>query len=154
KYLDKFFVCSFQRVGTFRIVGKQKQGGNVATYLCAPDGRVLHVIPGPVDADTFLREAKWLVATAEKGIEQSKGDGAKFKVHMRQAHADKLRKEFGLAVDAITFDQPDPSDNTGPLTYRDPSGRPLAPVLPPSPINGPDVKFRYLQEAIGKAKDA
>ena len=35
-------MSSFQRVGTFRIVGKQKQGGNVATYFCAPDGRVLH----------------------------------------------------------------------------------------------------------------
>ena len=34
----------------FKIVGGAKQGGNVATYFCAPDGRVLHVIAGPVDA--------------------------------------------------------------------------------------------------------
>ena len=54
EYLEKYFVSAFQRVGTFRIVGKQKQGGNVATYFCAPDGRVLHAIAGPVNADTIL----------------------------------------------------------------------------------------------------
>ena len=43
KYLNKHFVSSYQKVGTFKIVGKQKQGGNVASYFCAPDGRVLHV---------------------------------------------------------------------------------------------------------------
>ena len=43
KYLNEYFVSSFQKVATFRIVGKQKQGGNVASYFCAPDGRVLHV---------------------------------------------------------------------------------------------------------------
>ncbi len=67
-FIEKNFVSSFQRVATFRIVGKQKQGGNVATYFCAPDGRVLHAIAGPVDAQTMFREAKWVVASAEAGI--------------------------------------------------------------------------------------
>ena len=59
KYLNENFVSSFQKVATFRIInGVQKQGGNVASYFCAPDGRVLHVIAGPVDAGTMLREAK------------------------------------------------------------------------------------------------
>ncbi|MCI0638231.1 MAG: hypothetical protein L0Y72_00010 [Gemmataceae bacterium] len=154
KYVEKYFCSSFQRVGTFRIVGKQKQGGNVATYFCAPDGRVLHTIPGPVDAQTMLREAKWVVETAKKGIEVSKGDGAAFKAHMRKAHADKLRTEHGLVVQPVTFDPPDPKDNTGPLTYRDPSGQPLAPVLPPTPIDGPDVKFLLMQERSAKAAGA
>ena len=47
KLIEKHFVSSFQRVGTFRIVGQQKQGGNVATYFCAPDGRVLDRISVP-----------------------------------------------------------------------------------------------------------
>ena len=68
KYLEENFVSSFQRVGTFRIVGKAKQGGNVASYFCAPDGRVLHAIAGPVDAATLLREAQWVVETARKGM--------------------------------------------------------------------------------------
>jgi hypothetical protein len=147
EYFDKNFVCAFQRVGTFRIVGKNKQGGNVATYFCAPDGRVLHAVAGPVDAATLLRESKWVVETAEKGIALSKGDGGRFKAFFRQAHADKVRAEEGLAVEPVTFDPPDAQGDGDALTYRDPTGRPLAPVLPPTPINGPDVKFRAMQTA-------
>ena len=159
KYFEKYFVASFQRVGTFKIVQtpngpKQKQGGNVATYFCAPDGRLLHAIAGPVDAATMLREAKWVVETAQKAIDASKNDGASFKAYMRKAHADKLRNDHGLVVEPVTFDPPDPKDNDGALTYRDPSGRPLAPVLPPAPIDGPDVKFRVRLEAAAKAAPA
>ncbi len=154
KYFEKYFVAAFQRVGTFKIVGKQKQGGNVATYFCATDGRVLHAIAGPVDAATLLREAKWVVETTQKGIEVSKGDGAAFKAFFRKAHADKLRNEYGLVVEPITYDPPDPKDNDGALTYRDPTGRPLAPVLPPPPIDGPDVKFRVQLEAAARALPA
>jgi len=154
KFLNEHFASSFQRVATFRIAGKQKQGGNVATYFCAPDGRVLHALAGPVDAQTMLRESQWVVTTAKKGIEVSKGDGAAFKAHMRKAHADKLRTEHGLVVEPITFDPPDAADNAGALTYRDPTGRPLAPVLPPAPIDGPDVKFRAMQELSAKSAGA
>jgi hypothetical protein len=151
KYLEEHFVSSFQKVATFRIVGKQKQGGNVASYFCAPDGRVLHVIPGPVDANTLLREAKWVVQTATSAVDAAKGDGAAFKALIRKAHAQKLRTEYGLVVEPVTFDPPDTQDTNSALTYRDPSGRPLAPVLPPVPIDGPDVKFRARQEAMAKA---
>jgi len=145
EYIEENFVSAFQKVGTFKIVGKAKQGGNVATYFCAPDGRVLHAVAGPVDAQTMLREAKWVVETARKGIEQSKGDGGVFKAYMRKAHADKLRTESGLVVEPVTFDPPDAQGENDALTYRDPTGRPLAPVLPPAPIDGPDVKFRLEQ---------
>ncbi len=154
KLLAQNFVSSFQRVGTFRIVGKQKQGGNVATYFCAPDGRVLHALAGPVDAATMLRETKWVIDTATKGVEVSKGDGTAFKAHMRKAHAEKLRTEHGLVVEPVTFDPPGPDENTGVLTYSDPTGRPLAPVLPPAPIDGPDVKFRAMQELSAKGAGA
>jgi hypothetical protein len=154
EYLDKHFVCAFQRVGTFKIVGKQKQGGNVASYFCAPDGRVLHAVAGPVDGPTFLRESKWIVETATKAIEDSKGDGGKFKVIMRTAHADKLRREHGLSVEPITFDPPEKQDPNDALTYRDPTGRPLAPILKPAPIDGPDVTFRAMQEKAQNAPGA
>ena len=75
KYLNEYFACSFQKVATFRIVGQQKQGGNVASYFCAPDGRVLHVVAGPVNADTLLREAKWVVETTKKEMDDAKGYG-------------------------------------------------------------------------------
>lgn len=140
KYVNEEFVAAFQKVGTFVVNNGQKQGGNVATYFCAPDGRVLHVIAGPVDAATFLREAKWVVNAAEKAVAESKKSGKQFKVLMREAHAAKIREETGLAVEPVTFDYVAQDDNSA-LTYRDPTGRPLAPVLPPPPIEGPDVRL-------------
>ena len=99
KYLNEYFVSSFQKVATFRIVnGTQKQGGNVASYFCAPDGRVLHVVAGPVDAGTLLREATWVVETTKKAMAESKDDGAAFKAYFRKAHAERLRQEHGLVV--------------------------------------------------------
>ena len=43
-------------------------------------------------------------------------------------------------VDAVTVDEPT-NGASGALTYRDPSGKALAPKLPPPPIQGPDVSF-------------
>jgi hypothetical protein len=148
KLVNEHFVCSFQRVGTFRIVGKQKQGGNVATYFCAPDGRVLHAIAGPVNAQQMVQETRWVVDNAVRCMKEAKNDGAKFKALFRTAHAEKLRQQYGLVVQPVTFDPLVDQDPNSALTYRDPTGRPLAPQLPPSPINGPDVKFRFQQEAL------
>lgn len=140
KYLNEYFVSSFQKVATFKIVGAAKQGGNVAAYFCAPDGRVLHCVAGPVDAATMLREAKWVVETAKWAIKESKGNGGTFKALFRTAHAKKLKDETGLVVEPVTFDAPEPDPKSA-LTYNDPSGRPIAPKLPPPPIEGPDVRL-------------
>jgi hypothetical protein len=158
KFVNENFVSAFQKVGTFRVVNGQKQGGNVATYFCAPDGRVLHVIAGPVDAGTFLREAQWVVNSCEKALTESSKTGRQFKALMREYHAQKLREETGLTVEAITFD-PVPLDADAALTYRDPTGQPLAPVLPPAPIEGPDVtlaekEFHFRQANVAKAPGA
>ncbi len=139
KYIGEHFVSSFQKVATFRIVNGAKQGGNVAAYFCAPDGRVLHVIAGPVDAATLLGEAKWVVDSVRKAIEESKRTDRNFKAIFRTWHAERLRREHGFVVKPVTFDSP--SDPDGPLTFRDPTGRPLVPVLPPPPIDGPDVSL-------------
>jgi hypothetical protein len=149
KYINEHFVASFQKVATFQIVDGAKQGGNVAAYFCAPDGRVLHVVAGPVDAATMLKEAKWVVEAAKDCVAKSKESGKSFKSLLREAHALKLRNELGLVVDAAEFDVTD--DDTDPVTARDPSGRPLVPVPPPPPIDGPDVSFRHLQEDAAKA---
>jgi hypothetical protein len=153
KYLNEYFASSFQKVATFRIVGNQKQGGNVASYFCAPDGRVLHVVAGPVDGPTLLREAEWVVDTTKKAMAEVKDDGAKFKAYFRKAHAERLRQEHGLVVEPVTFDPAEADENSA-LTYRDPSGRPLAPKLPIPPIDGPDVTFKFKQEAAGRALGA
>jgi len=147
KYLNEYFVSSFQKVATFKIVGAQKQGGNVASYFCAPDGRVLHVIAGPVDAATMLRESKWVVETTKKAMEEAKDDGGKFKAIFRKAHADRLKAEHGMTVEAVTFDPPIVQDEKSALTYNDPTGRPLAPKLPPPPVDGPNVEIKAEMDA-------
>jgi hypothetical protein len=157
KFVNEYFCSSYQKVATFKIVNGQKQGGNVAAYFCAPDGRVLHCVAGPVDAGTFLREAKWVVEIAKKAIAESKGDGAKFKSYMRVAHAKKLQDETGLAIEPVTFDPPEPQGENDALTYRDPSGRSLAPKLPPPPIDGPDVRLEpaeFNRRQLAEAKNA
>jgi hypothetical protein len=145
KYLNEYFVSGFQKVGTFKIVGPQKQGGNVAAYFCAPDGRVLHCIAGPVDAGTMLRESKWVVETTKKAMDEAKGDGSKFKATFRRAHAERLKNEHGIVVEPVTFDPPVEQDPNSALTYNDPTGRPLAPKLPQPPIDGPDVTLKAKQ---------
>ena len=154
KYLNEYFCSAFQKVATFRIVGNQKQGGNVAAYFCAPDGRVLHLVAGPVDAATMLREAKWVVETTKKAMEEAKNDGGKFKAYFRKAHAERLKNEHGVVVEAITFDPPAEQDPNSALTFVDPSGRPLAPRLPPPPIDGPDVTLRGKEMQENAKRDA
>jgi hypothetical protein len=154
KYLNEYFVSSFQKVATFKIVGNQKQGGNVASYFCAPDGRVLHVVAGPVDSATMLKEARWVVETTEKAMKEAKGDGAVFKAIFRKAHAERLRAENGLVVEPVTYDPVVEQDPKAALTYNDPTGQPLAPKLPPPPIDGPDVTLKDKQELAAKAPGA
>jgi hypothetical protein len=93
-------VASFQKVGTFRKVGQQKQGGNVASYFCTPDGEVLHVVPGPVDAATLLREARWAVDTWRLAqLEGREADNSlPYKKFLRKAHAERLMQEYGVTV--------------------------------------------------------
>ena len=150
RYLAKHFVSSFQKVATFRIVNGAKQGGNVASYFCAPDGRVLHCVAGPVNAATMLREAKWVVEGVKKAMKAHADSGASFKVQFRRWHAERLRKEHGLVVEPVTHD-PVKQDEDDPLQFRDPTGRPIVPVLPPPPIDGPDVSFKLAQEAASRA---
>jgi hypothetical protein len=100
KYLNDHFVSSFQKVATFRIASGQKQGGNVASYFCTPDNRVLHIIAGPVDAATMLRESRWVAEAYKLAMLESATNPSRFTQLMRQAHADRLRREHGLDVAA------------------------------------------------------
>jgi hypothetical protein len=153
EYLNKHFVSSFQKVATFKIVEGQKQGGNVAAYFCAPDGRVLHCVAGPVNAAQMLAEAKWVVETARATVEESKKTGVPFKTLLRRQHAERLRREHGLIVDPTGFDIPEKAEDD-PVSYRDPSGRPIVAALPPPPLDGPDVEFKLKQAAAAEDCEA
>ena len=97
-YLNQHFVCSFQKVGNFRIVNGQKVGGNVASYFTLDDGSVLHVLAGPADANTMLREARWVVETRKLAIMTSHGNHDKYKAAWRKAHAERLQAEHGMMM--------------------------------------------------------
>jgi len=97
KYLNASFVATYQKVGTFTLAGRQKQGGNVATYFCTPDGRVLHAVAGPVNAAVLLREARWAVETYKLArLERPDDASPEFRALLWQAHADRLRQEYGV----------------------------------------------------------
>ena len=133
KLINKHFIASFQRVGSFKIEGKQKQGGNVATYFCAPDGRVLNAIAGPVDAKTMLEEAEWTILKTREAIKESKGSADRFKTLLRRYHAERLQEKYGARVTPILKDQAMQTLDTA-LAYRDADGRKLAPILSLPPI--------------------
>lgn len=106
KYLNTHFVSAFQKVGTFRLTGGGKQGGNVASYFCTPDGRVQHVIAGPVSAEWFLREARWVVETWKLAVLEHRDAGPKLEAFFAKAHADRLHSEHGIVLKNASSAQP------------------------------------------------
>lgn len=65
--------AAWKKVGTFSIhtcpaeAGRTtKSGGNVMTYFCTPQLHVIHAIPGNVEADEFIREARWALELADR----------------------------------------------------------------------------------------
>jgi hypothetical protein len=101
KYLSGNFVASYQKVGTFTINGGQKQGGNVASYFCTPDGHVLHAIAGPVNAEVLLREARWVVETEKMAALQGVKSDQRHRMHWRKAHAERLQDEHHLDLQRV-----------------------------------------------------
>ena len=96
KYVITHFVSAFQKVATFQINGNQKQGGNVASYFCTPDGLVLHAIAGPVNDDVFLREARWTVETYNLALLDKNKTTIQLRAFFQKAHMDRLRSEHGF----------------------------------------------------------
>src|SRR5262249_45088326 len=85
---------------TFRVVNGQKQGGNVVSYFTLANGAVMHAVPGPVDASTLLREARWVVETRKLAVGLSHGDLDKYKEVFRRAHPERLRRGQRFVFDA------------------------------------------------------
>lgn len=110
QYLNEYFVSTYQKVATFRINGDQKQGGNVASYFCTPEGRVLHVLAGPVNADQLLREARWAVESYKMARLECREDATRLRMFLWKVHGERLRQEYGLD---LTADNAWPSRDLG-----------------------------------------
>ena len=109
QYLNRHFVSAFQKVATFRIDGGQKQGGNVAAYFCTPAGLVLHAVAGPVNAETFLREARWANETYHLA-QLDADDPTQLRDYFRKAHLGRLQREHGVRLHPGQL--PRPQDST------------------------------------------
>jgi hypothetical protein len=98
EYVSSHFVAAHKKVGTFQKDGENKNGGNVATYFCLPDETVIHVIPGPVDAETFLREAHWAVDVYESAMMEHSDEPDGVKSYIKLAHAIRYQTDSGRGV--------------------------------------------------------
>src|SRR5262249_35228598 len=104
-YINENFVATYMKVGTFQIINGQKVGGNVASYFCLPDGGVVHAVPGKVNADTLLSEARWAYEAHKYArmratlLTTGETDPFRFRGMMSQAHAERYlaEKNPGLA---------------------------------------------------------
>lgn len=100
-YLNESFVSTYLKVGTFQIVGGQKQGGNVASYFCLSDGSVLHAVPGKVDANRFLQEARWAYEVHKSALTYctnlvtGQPSVSKYRDHVKKAHTERYFAEAG-----------------------------------------------------------
>ncbi len=93
-------MSAFQKVATFEINGRQKHGGNVASYFCTPDGRVLHAIAGPVYQATFLRESRWANETYQHALLDNQTTLEQLQTFFRKAHLERLQSEQNVRLPA------------------------------------------------------
>jgi hypothetical protein len=89
-YFRDHFVAAYQQVGSFEVIDEhgnlQRNGGNVASYFCTPQGRVIDAVTGPVAGGELLDEARWAVAAYDEASGGSPGDlAAKLARAHRQA---------------------------------------------------------------------
>ncbi len=115
--INEHCVASYLKVGTFRIVNGQKQGGNVASYFCLPDGSVLHAVPGKKDAAELLAEIRWAIETRKTALTWATDlttgvpDAVKYQDRVRQAHVERYVAEVqpgvrgrGIGKRALAFE--------------------------------------------------
>jgi hypothetical protein len=98
-YLNKFYVSSHQKIGAFTFAaGGQKQGGNVASYFCTPDGRVLHVVVGPITGAKMLEEARWVEEIWKLAEMHELKSLTQLQTLFRHVHLERLAKEHNLRI--------------------------------------------------------
>jgi hypothetical protein len=99
-YLNDTFVSTYLKVGTFQIINGQKVGGNVASYFCLADGSVIHAIPGKMDADKLLAEARWAYETRKSALTFSTSlatgevNMKKYQDQVKRVHTERFHAEL------------------------------------------------------------
>lgn len=106
-FLKENCVATYVKVGTFSIVNGQKIGGNVASYFCLPNGGVLHALAGPLGAEAFLTEARWIMnvyngALLDAGLKGDRNqlDGQRFLDWLARAHS---QRQFTAVLPGVAW---------------------------------------------------
>jgi hypothetical protein len=103
-FINEHCTATYLKVGTFKIVGGAKVGGNVASYFCLPDGSLVHAIAGKVRADEFVSEARWGLETRKAALTfathlpTGRLDVVKFRNIIQRAHHERFLHESGWKV--------------------------------------------------------
>ncbi|MCH8924013.1 MAG: hypothetical protein IIA67_12795 [Planctomycetes bacterium] len=84
----------------------QKNGGNVASYFCTDELRVIHAAGGPISADELLKRARWAVDTANRAWEFAAGKLQGQKEIVAQAHLYGLKKDLKWFTDSVRRELP------------------------------------------------
>lgn len=102
-------MAAHQQVGSFSVVNHfgrlQKNGGNVASYFCTPDGLVVHAVAGPVAGKTLLAEAEWAVDAYERTSPGSPDQPQKMAAAHREASEDLALMSGGRNTDSERIHQ-------------------------------------------------
>jgi hypothetical protein len=97
--ISKRFVATYEQAGDFEVVnvnGKlQKNGGNVASYFCTADGRVIHAVGKNINAEKLLKEARWALDLYARARADAPDKPAKQAEIIQLAHLEEL----GTTVD-------------------------------------------------------
>jgi hypothetical protein len=93
--IQREFVCSHMKVGPSRHQNGRNTGSVVA-YFCLSNGKVLHAIAGPVQAEQFLRELDWLQETRKTAAAEYLRDRNRYAAVFKKAHTQRY---FGMVGD-------------------------------------------------------
>lgn len=92
--ISKSFVATYEQAGDFEVThvngNIKKNGGNVASYFCTADGRVVHAVGKNVGADKLLKEARWAMEVYARARSESPDKLAKQAEFIQTAHLEKL----------------------------------------------------------------
>jgi hypothetical protein len=149
RYFAAHFVSAHQQVGSFEVVNQfgnlQKNGGNVASYFCTPDGRVIHGLTGPASAEELLAQARWAVELDR----EARGNAVQVAAGHREAceSLDQRGSRSTLVqIHKLLTEQPLPM-------LKDVYRRVFADILG-QPLSGPETELDGAERAFAAAKRA
>ena len=89
-FLRERFVCAWEKKGAVEVYRNKenpgqtiKLGGNILTYVCTPDGKVIHALPGASTVDNYRADIEWACTLFR---EASAANAQDVKALVRKAH--------------------------------------------------------------------